>query len=231
LPNNALHRATTDLQYFSDFSRAHYFRQSLNLTFLKIGQRLRWPKNGLFHRPACFQTMLDSPMRSTDQDCPFSENFCFTVDSEPAVLSSIVLVLCSCGPMAITRLIRSIIINAIKFQSWRAWPHITVKRFKAIFPRIANRYSTPTIIFVTSVAWIKTALLHGDPAHVFAAISGAPRLSVLSLKYSTTLVPAQVNFADKPSLFQKMFSADIADAGRISFAWHTVQRTSYNAYK
>lgn len=73
-----------------------------------------------------------------------------------------------CCPPHISRLVISIVIDAIKSQSRWTFTYVIQKRLKTIAPLFAHRNASTTIIRVSRIFWIKTPTFCGLPKVVFS---------------------------------------------------------------
>lgn len=82
--------------------------------------------------------------------------------------SSVSYLFALCGPFTIFLGITNIIILSIKriFRRW-FWSHVLIKRFKAIYPQIANRNSSSSVMMKARNLLVITSLLHQLPSRIF----------------------------------------------------------------
>lgn len=75
----------------------------------------------------------------------------------------------SCGPTAIFRTIRPIIIDAFNCEIIRrSWPHVCIEIFKRIEPPVTNRDSSTSVSVPVRFGFVRASLLHALPQIPFA---------------------------------------------------------------
>lgn len=88
-----------------------------------------------------------------------------------AVRPSIVVLPRPSNPLNIAWFVMTIYVCAVN-HVLRAWAvtHIRIKVLKLI-PTLTNLYTTPTIVFMRSVVWVKRSLFHIFPSMVFGRVA------------------------------------------------------------
>ncbi len=110
---------------------------------------------------------------------PLSEAVSFPVVCNDKRLLLILALNFLCGPSAILRGIRSIVISAIQCETVKARTHIRQECFKRIHPSLAHGNSATSISFKVLMIWLAAAVSRTFPRVIF---SGA-RLSVCPISF------------------------------------------------
>lgn len=82
------------------------------------------------------------------------------------VCSGVKRLLAFCSPSAISRLVRTIVINPIDRHAWRSIPHVGIKSFERIAPFFTNVNTSASVVLPIRPVWIGAALNHIGPSVV-----------------------------------------------------------------
>lgn len=107
----------------------------------------------------------------------------YPLDCENAISSHISHLLLSRRPSAISRLVISIIVDAVKGQSRRLVPHVLKKVFE-FHPPLANRDSPASVIFKRRPLRVRAPLNHVPPAYVSRGLPLSSNLRNLRMSVS-----------------------------------------------
>lgn len=94
---------------------------------------------------------------------------------------SIIALLTSCRPTAISRLVVAVVVDTIKGGSLRPWSHISKEGRKVILPSLAHHNSSSTVVFVLFASWVKAALFHRVVGDVFRRQAAGGRVPMLDV--------------------------------------------------
>lgn len=119
----------------------------------------QWGCDGFQDRPVCLESPSDQIAISSETFRPLRISQSFSVVGNVAISSSIIGLLRSCGPAAIIRGIRAVIVFSVNGATtfWRK-SHIGKKVFE-IMPSLADCYS-PCAVILISMAFRIVAALH-----------------------------------------------------------------------
>lgn len=147
-----------------------------------------WSIDSFFHTPSKrINTICKRVPVHSNFICPLFNGHSFTINLKKMGRSFIVHLNLVIRPTTISRLIISIIINPIKTQSMLVgMPNILIKILKAIFPRVANPYSSCSVGLETIHIFVVTAIQHISPNKINACFTKSVRFIVRILSSITS---------------------------------------------
>lgn len=122
---------------------------------------------GALYRPSQLESTVDGVSVDAGLLGPFDKALGFALERQQAIVATIAALNDRRRPTAILRAVRSIVVDAVKGHSRRAWPHVCDECVKGFSPTIADIDSTSTVHRIPLVPWITTAVFHTLPCAVF----------------------------------------------------------------
>ena len=99
------------------------------------------------------------------------ERLCRAVVNNVDVVALVDTLFFSCRPAAVLRGVWAVIIDALNAVfGARSTPHVGKELIERLLPAIANKNSTPAVIFVRLIRGVAAALSHVHPAYVLRAV-------------------------------------------------------------
>ena len=176
--------------------------------------------------------MQKMPVNSKDIS-PFTEQAGRTVAGQMNIVSAIALLLRSCGPSAVPRLVVFVAIDAVNRHSRsRGAPHVCDEMLK-LHPSLTDCYSSSTVERPKFCRWERASRNHSVPRAIFRSSAHSVSLACLAANASTFAPKASATFnvsckqAVPPDDFFATASAHALPLARVSF-YSSVARSFSN---
>lgn len=152
--------------------------------------KTRRGSKGAFNAPSFSESFNESVLFKPDSAGPLSHGHGFSIECDPCVASSVVVLFKHRRPPTIFRRIPNRIVNSVKRQTVWALSHVSqeVVKYK---PSVRYGDSTPPIVLIILVTRIKTALLHCRPRLIGRSLCSSRSMPV---PRQTNFVLAMANF-------------------------------------
>ena len=132
-----------------------------------------WRKFSLFSHgpvdvPSTDNSASECGWRNADLDGPLKNSRGLSkILNAPTARTLITRLLQDCGPSAIPRSVRPVVVDAVDAVTLWARTHISKKCRKGIDPFVADGYSSTAVAFVSLVVSVQASSLHSVPNSIF----------------------------------------------------------------
>lgn len=147
-----------------------------------------WKGKGKMNGPAISKSGIKRLMGDARSFSPFHDATSDSIVSDKAVDSAISLLLRTCRPAAVARLIVSAVVNAVDAVRWRRTrSHVRVKVGKRLQPAFTNLDPATAIAGIAVVCFYVASLFHASPRIVLMGYSPFGSKSVLATSFRNQL--------------------------------------------
>ena len=134
--------------------------------------------------PVIFDAGVNRAGVKTEMLFPFADGLFHAVKLDKFIVSSVIILLFRCSPVAVVRRVSSVIVFALNRIAWWTFAHITKKRSKCI-PLFTNGNAALAIPFVCWCTRIIAPLTHINPYIVSSRFTGCVTVDVLGVCHDT----------------------------------------------
>ncbi len=137
-----------------------------------------------FNFPPISQARTQCVVRHITFSCPLFYCLSTIIQCQQDVISSIIILIVSCSPIAILFLVCTVVVTTFQcmFRRWSR-PHVGEKIFKRIHPAFTYSDTASAVIVNCRTLRTQDAILHAAPHRIFGG-SGHPVLNTAREKFS-----------------------------------------------
>lgn len=178
---------------------------------MKLIEQL-WLEEGVFNVPSVANSMKRSWIFNPKQSAEFFKASGFPAHRESENISTVSCLGIAVCPTDIIGAVPTIVVNAIKFKSLRAFAYIIKKVLKRLVPSFAYGYSASAVVFVAGIIGISAAVYHGAIRHEGAGRFSSSRMAVDNPPSRETLAARSCSSKFQRGVAHQFFGSTFAPA-------------------